>query len=253
LVRWLGICTPRSTAAVCAPNWAAACASLDRKFAQVEDKRGNAHDTEGEYNRAMNRIDQRIADCSRAIEINPQDFGHYDLRGNAYYLKHDYAQAIADYSRAVKLRPNYFPALCQLGITKFHAGDFKGAAGDLLRCRELRGDSNNTVLFRFLARARAGEADAAAELEANAGPLDVKEWPYAVVELYLGRRSPELTLGAASKSNDRCEAQFFTSEWYILQNKPAEAATSLCKAVETCPRSFWAYGAAQAELKRLIP
>ena len=132
-------------------------------------------------------------------------------------------------------------------------GDSKGASGDLLRCRELRGDTSYTILFRFLVRARAGEVIAATELEADAGRFHAKEWPYAVIELYLGRRSPELTLDDANKSDSGCEAQFFTGEWYILQNKPAEAATSLHKALDTCPESLWAYGAAQEELKRLKP
>jgi rhomboid protease GluP len=109
------------------------------------------------------------------------------------------------------------------------------------------------MLLRYLARARAGETAAAAELEANAGRLKTKDWPYAVIELYLGRRSPELTLDAASKPDQQCGARFFTGEWLILQNKSAEAETALRKAVETCPKTFVEYHAAQAELKRLKP
>jgi uncharacterized caspase-like protein len=97
------------------------------------------------------------------------------------------------------------------------------------------------------------EAAAAAELEVNAGRLKTKEWPFAVIELYLGRRSLELTLDAASKPDERCEAQFFSGEWYVLQNKPAEAGAALRKAVETCPKAWVEYAAAQAELKRLKP
>jgi hypothetical protein len=60
-------------------------------------------------------------------------------------------------------------------------------------------------------------------------------------------------LDAASKPDDRCEAQFYSGEWYILQNKPAEAGATMRKAMETCPKDFIEYAAAQAELKRLKP
>ena len=139
-----------------------------------------------------------------------------------------------------------------LGFAKFDAGDFQGAASSLARSLELK-DDGYAMLFRYLARARAGETGAAAELEANAGRLKTKDWPYAAIELYLGRRSPELTLGAASKPEQQCEAHFYTGEWLILQKKPAEAETALRKAVETCPKTFVEYAAAQAELKRLKP
>jgi tetratricopeptide (TPR) repeat protein len=163
---------------------------------------GDLYMSKGEFDRA-------IALYSRVIWFNPQDAGPYHFRGTAYYSKHDYEHAIADLSRAVELRPNDSSAFCDLGIVKFHAGDFKGASGDMLQClRDMAG--NRLVLFRFLARTRAGEADAAAELEANVERrVDTKEWPYAVIELYLGRRSPELTLDAASNSDEQCEAQFW--------------------------------------------
>jgi hypothetical protein len=71
--------------------------------------------------------------------------------------------------------------------------------------------------------------------------------------LSIRQTSRPLTLDAASKPRGRCEAQFDNGEWYILQNKPVEAGAALRKAVETCPKSFNEYAAAQAELKRLKP
>ena len=90
-----------------------------------------------------------------------------------------------------------------------------------------------------------------AELEANTGRLKSKEWPYAVVELYVGKRSPSATLDAAIKPDDRCEAQFYIGEWHVLKGNVDEAQTALKAAVETCPRTFIEYTSAVAELKRL--
>jgi hypothetical protein len=61
------------------------------------------------------------------------------------------------------------------------------------------------MLSRFLAQERAGET-ATPETEANAARLKTKEWPYAAIELYLGRRSPEATLAATSEAEERCQA-----------------------------------------------
>ena len=118
-----------------------------------------------------------------------------------------------------------------------------------MRAVELE-DDIYAMLFRFLARTRAGET-AAAELEANAGRLKTKEWPYAVAELYLGKRSPAATLDAAIKPDDRCEAQFYIGQWHILKSNAAEAASALKVAVDTCPKTFVEFTAAIAELNRL--
>jgi hypothetical protein len=106
------------------------------------------------------------------------------------------------------------------------------------------------MLFRYISRARLGE-NAASELEANASRLKTKEWPYAVIELYLGKRLPDATLAAASKPEEECEVNFYIGEWHILQSRPADAEPLLRKAAEACPKPYIQYGAAQAELKRL--
>ena len=59
------------------------------------------------------------------------------------------------------------------------------------------------MLFRNPARSRAGEA-AASELEANASRLKTKEWPHAVIELYVGKSTPQVTLDAVTEPQDRC-------------------------------------------------
>jgi lipoprotein NlpI len=138
-----------------------------------------------------------------------------------------------------------------LGMARYDAGDFKGASADLLRSIEIDEDAD-AMLYRFLARSRAGEA-AEAELEANAGRLKTKEWPFAVTELYLGKGSPAATLAAAATPDQKCEAQFYLGEWHIAKGNRADAETALQAAADTCPKSFTEYRAAVAELQRLKP
>jgi len=81
--------------------------------------------------------------------------------------------------------------------------------------------------------------------------METKGWPYAVMELYLGKRSPGATLDAAVKANDRCEAQFYIGQWHILKGNLAEARPALQNVANTCPKTFIEYEVAVAELKRL--
>ena|GEM_PF-7092129 len=61
-----------------------------------------AYETSGGHNPDY---DQAIADCTRAIELDPKDAWAYAHRGAAHRQKEDYDQAIADFSRAIELDP----------------------------------------------------------------------------------------------------------------------------------------------------
>jgi len=106
------------------------------------------------------------------------------------------------------------------------------------------------MLWRFLARGRAGE-DGTSELSANAARLKTKDWPYAVLDFYLGRRSLEAMRAAAAKPDEKCEAAFYAGEWHLLRSSKMDAKAALQVAVDTCPKSFFEYYGAVAELGRL--
>ena len=64
------------------------------------------------------------------------------------------------------------------------------------RANELEDDAYS-VIWRYLARERGGE-NGTAELKANAARLKREEWPYPIIELYLGGRSPAAALSAST-------------------------------------------------------
>jgi lipoprotein NlpI len=92
-----------------------------------------------------------------------------------------------------------------------------------------------------------------AELEAKAAGLKTTDWPYPIIEFYLGKRSPADVLLVASNADERCEAQFYDGEWQLLRSNRAAAATALQAAADICPKNFSEYTGALAELKRLNP
>ena len=198
----------------------------------------------GEYDRA-------IADHTKTIEIDPKYSKGYNNRGDAYRGKGDFDRAITEYSKAIELEPKNAFYIADRGYIRFHKGDFGSAAEDLRQALALK-DYAYAMLFRYLARARAGET-AGPELEANAGRLSNKNWPYAAIELLLGKRTPEATLPDAADNDEKCEAHFYIGEWHLLRGNRTSAAGWLKLAQDTCPKGTTEYYAAVAEFKRLQP
>jgi lipoprotein NlpI len=196
-------------------------------------------------------FESALADFNEAIRIDPKYATAYDNRGDVWKAKGDYDRAIADYTEALRVDPQFVTSYNSRGYIQFYKGDFAAAAADLLRSIEMR-DSLYPMIYRYLARSRAGE-NAKAELEANLARIKSQDWPYAVAEFYLGRRTLEGLNAAAKTADNKCEARFYLGEWHLLQKKNAEAAVELKAALDTCPKTFIEHDGAVAELKRLKP
>jgi len=112
-------------------------------------------------------------------------------------------------------------------------------------------DDAYPMLYRFLARARAGD-DAAAELAAHAAQLKNKAWPYPLIELFLGERSPEDAVAAAAEQPQaHIEALFHVAQWHLLRSDLGAAKARLRAVAARCPRQQPEYAIARAELGRL--
>ena len=220
-------------------------AEINPKDANPFYARGDAYDRIGVFDRA-------IADYTKAIELNPKDGDAYYSRGTVHDRKGEDKRAMADYAKAIELDPKNADWVYTLGVAKFEKGDFQGAAANLLRSVDLTNDLY-AILLRYLARARAGETSALAELQARAGRPNAKNWPYAMIEFYLGRRTPEQALAAAGNPDQYCQAQFYIGQWHLVKGNAALAAAPLQAAIATCPKDFIEFTGAVAELKRMQP
>ena len=215
---------------------------IDPSYGVAYLDRGFAWSAKKDYDRA-------IADYDEAIRRYPTYAEAFDQRGHAWQTKGNLDRAIADFGQAIKIDPKHIDALNSRGRAYFYKGDFAAAAADLLNSSKLT-DDPYTVLWRFLARTRAGQ-DATSELSENAARLKNKNWPYAVIEFYLGKRSLEAMREAATNPNEKCEADFYAGEWHLMHGNKADARSGLQAAADACPKSFYEYFGAVAELKRL--
>jgi lipoprotein NlpI len=199
----------------------------------------------------MNDPDGAIAQFERAIEIDSANADAHAGLGEALRDKGRMEDARAAYDLARELEPEIAAGYRNGGTQAFSEALYRDAVSNLARSVHLRPGDPYTVLWLYLARARLGNQDAATELAANAAKLQSPDWPYPVVDLFLGKATPQATLDAPTNSDDRCEAQFYVGEWLALQGDADAAHGRFKQAVDTCKNSFIEYKGARAELKRL--
>jgi lipoprotein NlpI len=198
---------------------------------------------------AVKEYDLAIADLNGAIRNDPKPAKAFNARGTAFSGKANYDRAIVEYSQAIKIDPTYELAYRNRGTAYRAKADYDHAMADWTKVLELT-NKPYWILWRYIERGRAG-ASGDAELAGNVVRVKTRDWPYPVAEFYLGRRSAAEMLGAATKPNEQCEAQFYLGEWHLLHANRAAATAALRIAANTCPKDFFEYDGAIAELTRL--
>ena len=76
------------------------------------------------------RYDEAIAECNKAIELDPNMAGAYVNRSFAYSKKGEFDKTIADCNKAIELDPNLADAYNNRGIAYYNKGDYDKAARD---------------------------------------------------------------------------------------------------------------------------
>jgi Tfp pilus assembly protein PilF len=123
-------------------------------------------DTVAYYNRAVAELakgdlEGAIADYTKAIELEPNNFRAYDNRGVLKQAKGDMDGAIADYSKAIELKPDLANAFYNRGNAKVTKGDLDGGIADCTKAIELKPDLANAFYCRSHAKQAKGDWDGA--------------------------------------------------------------------------------------------
>jgi lipoprotein NlpI len=176
-------------------------------------------------------------------------------RGIAYFDKQDYTRAVADFNEDIRRHPeDSVPTYMNRGRIQFYKGDYAAAIADLRESLKT-GPTNDKnypyrLLWLYMAQTRAHEA-AIPELSTRSKKLTSQQWPYAVIDFYLGNMAALALLALASNSDERCEAQFYVAEWHLMRGEK-EAAVDLFKAAKDgCRKTFIEYEGAVAALTKL--
>ncbi|MCA9912790.1 MAG: TIR domain-containing protein [Anaerolineae bacterium] len=91
----------------------------------------------------VDRLDEVIADCNRALRIDPQLHYAYNNRGLAHYRLKNYASSIADTTEAIRLKSDYIDAMLTRGAGYYMQGNKQLARADWETA--LRYDPNNQI------------------------------------------------------------------------------------------------------------
>lgn len=218
---------------------------IDPKFPYTYRNRGRAYHDKGDTARA-------ILDFDKAIGLSPFFAAAYVDRGVAHVDDGDFGAALADFTTAIAIEPRKADGYRQRARGYFVQGNFVAAADDFVSAIESVDNLGPAwdMLWLYLARARA-DKNGAAELETNAARLKNENWPYPLIELYLGRRSATEVFSAVTKPWQRCDADLFVGEWHLTQRDDAQAAVALQAALTGCSKTNWGYLTAEVDLKRL--
>jgi lipoprotein NlpI len=203
----------------------------------------------GDVWREKGDVDRAIIDYGEAIRLDATSVAAFYRRGLAWREKDEIDRAMSDFTSAIRLDPNHADAYKHRGVANFEKGEFLSAASDLLHAVEIKDDAY-LLLWRYLTRGRVGQ-DGATELAVGAARLASKDWPFALIELYLGKRTDEEIRASMLKPNEMCEAAFFVGQFQLLRGNRAEARSALQAATEICPKRLVEYDGAVAELRRL--
>lgn len=137
-------------------------------------------------------------------------------------------------------------------MANYFEGKYEQAAtGFAVRTTENPANAPYYHLWRFLAQRRGNDTKAIADLGIAAGKIDQGTWPYPVYSLFLGALKPEELMAKAADGNQRCEATFYSGEWYLLGGNTQEARQRFQAALSSCPTTFMEYEGAKGELSSL--
>lgn len=97
---------------------------------QHDDQFNAAYSNRCLVNLQLDRLEDAIADCSQALELQPYNPEDYLNRGLALLRAGDVTEAIADYDQLLKFRPSDFRARYNRGLAYFELGDYRRAIVD---------------------------------------------------------------------------------------------------------------------------
>ena len=128
----------------------------------TSQERAASAKTEKERQRWSN---EAITHYTEAIDLNPEDAGAYNNRGNAYHNTGDFESAILDYNKAIDLNPEDARVYSSRGLAYVRKSDFESAIVDFNKAIDLNPEDAGTYCNR-------GEAW-----------LHLKEWQKAKADL----------------------------------------------------------------------
>lgn len=187
-----------------------------------------------------------IAQCSRAIELDPNFAEAWNRRGFAYFSLRNYPQAISDLSQAVKLDPSLAKAYYNRGMAYYYSGDYSSPIGDFQKVIQLNINLANVTLYENLGyccyrSGRFAECIAAYDKSILLEPADANSWLIrGLSKTNLGQNDGALTdYSEAIRLDPSKEVHFeYRANLYLSLTKYREALADYEQMLQINPKSY---------------
>jgi tetratricopeptide (TPR) repeat protein len=107
------------------------------KAIELDPKLAPAYGNRGQAYMKKGELDKAITDFNKAIKFDPKLAGLYDLRGNVHRKQGELEKAIADYDKAIRLDPEYAFAFCHRALARAKLGQIEEALRNVSKASEI--------------------------------------------------------------------------------------------------------------------
>jgi serine/threonine protein kinase/tetratricopeptide (TPR) repeat protein len=128
-------------------NFPEAQASLQQALA-LDPNSAYVHEVSCWFNSVMGRAQEAIAECRKAVELDPLSLLNNYVLGNTYYLAREYDKALQQASRTLEIDGRYYHAFSLIGSVKQTTGDYKGAMEQWIKAEQMRGNEKRAEELR---------------------------------------------------------------------------------------------------------
>jgi tetratricopeptide (TPR) repeat protein len=197
--------------------------SQDGEAAGAFVLRGTMAYAEGSYSASL-------ADLDHALELEPDNRGARMTRAWVLLERGETQAALGDFGLASEGPGASSDTWTNLGLGLFATGDYRRAAESFEKAMEIGPQDAYLPLWRYLAKARAGDAaSAAGELAEARDWLMGDLWPRPVYDLLIDGDDPDALkdkariTGAQETRELQVQADFFLAQFKLLSGDPAAA------------------------------
>jgi tetratricopeptide (TPR) repeat protein len=92
----------------------------------------------------LNQKDAALEELAKAIQLSPDYYYSYWIRGNIYLLSNSNQNATDDYTKVIQWQPNNAEAYLNRGFAKEKSNDLQGAQQDFQTAINLFSSEGNT-------------------------------------------------------------------------------------------------------------
>ena len=128
-------------------NFPEAQASLQKALA-LNPNSAYVHEVSCWFNNVMGRAQEAVAECRKAVELDPLSLLNNYVLGNTYYLVREYDKALQQASRTLEIDGRYYHAFTLIGSVKQTTGDYKGAMEQWIKAEQMRGNEKRAEELR---------------------------------------------------------------------------------------------------------